>query len=133
VRYNCCEQLQRLILVLFQPMQLVSQLGAEFVFEVAEVGRVGVVRESEFGNIFVLLSMLKENSLRESSGEALPASLVVSEEVLYEGWELGFRWSTDEAQAVGQELQLEGSEGARGEEGVDARGVNSSVGPVWCV
>jgi hypothetical protein len=114
-------------------MQLVSQLGAEFVFEVAEVSRISMVRESEFGNIFVLLSVLKENPLRESSGEALPASLVVSEEVLYEGWELGFRWSTDEAQAVGQELQLEGSEGARGEEGVDTRGVNSSVGPVWCV
>jgi hypothetical protein len=101
-------------------VQLVGHLGAEFILEVAEVSGIGCVRESKFWNVIRLLFVLIENSLCECSGESFPASLVVSEEVLDENWKLCFRWSTDEAQTVGEELQLEGSEGARGEESVNS-------------
>ena len=120
--------------VSFEEIEGVELLRTLIVLEQSGVMCAASRANSEFGQIgFVFRGLLEQQTLLECADESHKASSGVVEVLFAICGELRGWWSTDEAEAVGEELSLERSEGSVGEEVVDASAADQSVEPEWRV
>lgn len=97
--------------------------------EVCAASRVN----GELGQIGFVVRLFEQQALFECADESHKASGGVVEVLFAICGELRGGWSTDEAEAVGEEVSLERREGFVGEEVVDASAADQSVEPEWRV
>lgn len=120
--------------VALEEIEGVELLRTLIVLEQSSVIRAACRTNSEFGQIgFVVCGLLEQQTLLERADESDKASGGVVEVLFAICEELRGWRSTDEAETVGEELSLERSEGAVGEEVVDASAADQSVEPEWRV